>query len=158
MSLVCLGQVVAAHGIKGQVKVKTFTSVPENLTKYGRLINQKQEPVIIKITAIKSSSVIASIEGITTRNQAEALKGMQLFIFDNQLPPLSEDEVYYEQLVGLPIIANDKILGHVIGIFNFGAGSFCEVKTPENKTGTIHLSNCIVFSDRLECEAEHLLI
>lgn len=157
--LICLGQIVSAHGIKGQVKIKAFTTIPENIIKYGTLVNQKQEPIIVNITTIKPpSSVIASIEGITTRNQAEILKGTQLFVFEDQLPPSSADEIYYEKLIDLPLIANGKILGHITGVFDFGAGSFCEVKTPDGKTGTIHISSCTVFSDKLECEEDHFLV
>lgn len=158
-NLICLGQIAAAFGIKGQVKVKIFTNTPENLIKYGSLVNEKQEPVSITSLAIKSpNTAIASISGVITRNQAELLKGTKLFIFDNQLPPPSEDEVYFEQLIGLPLIANEKILGHVVGVFDFGAGAFCDVKTQTGKTGTIHLTNCTVLADKLECEAEHFLI
>jgi len=157
--LICLGQIVAAHGIKGQVKIKTFTTSPENLIEYGTLVNQKHEPIVVNITTIKPPySVIAFIEGVTTRNQAEILKGTQLFVFEDQLPPSSEDEVYYEKLIGQPLIANAKILAHITGVFDFGAGSFCEAKTPEGKTGTIHLSSCTVFSDKLECEEDHFLV
>lgn len=156
---ICLGQIVAAHGIKGQVKIKTFTAAPENLTQYGSLVNQKQEPITVKITAIKSPiSVIASIEGVTTRNQAEALKGFQLFVSEHQLPAPSADEVYYEKLIGLPLMAGGQILGHVTGVFDFGAGSFCEVKTSEGKIGTIHLTSCTVHADRLECDVEQFLV
>lgn len=157
--LICLGQIVAAHGIKGEVKIKTFTSDPENLTKYGPLINQKQESIAVKITSAKSpTTVIATIDGITTRNQAETLKNVQLFIFDDQLPPSSADEIYYEKVIGLPLVANGKTLGNVTGVFDFGAGSFCEVKTPEGKIGTIHMTSCNVLADRLECDEEHFLV
>jgi 16S rRNA processing protein RimM len=157
--LICLGQIVAAHGIKGQVKIKVFTIYPENLNQYGVLINKNNEPIEIINLAVKSpTSVVASIKGITTRNQAETLKGTQLFIHEDQLPPLSDDEVYYEQLVGLPLVANDKTLGEVVGVFDFGAGAFCEVRATDGKIGTIHLSSCTLLDDKLTCEEEHFLI
>lgn len=158
-NLICLGQIAAAFGIKGQVKVKIFTNTPENLIKYGPLVNEKQDSIPITNLTIKSpNTAIVSIDGVTTRNQAELLKGLKLFIFDHQLPPPSEDEVYYEQLIGIPLIANEKILGFVVGVFDFGAGTFCEVKTQTGKTGTIHLTSCVVLADKLECEEDHFLI
>lgn len=157
--LICLGKIVAAHGIKGQVKVRIFTNTPDNFTKYGPLVNEKQEYIPLTNLVIKSpNSAIASIDGIINRNQAEILKGTQLFIFEHQLPPPSEDEVYYEQLIGLPLLANEQILGHVVGVFDFGAGAFCEIKTQEGKIGTIHLTSCTVLADKLECEEDHFLI
>jgi len=157
--LICLGQITAAHGIKGQVKIKIFASSSDSLTMYGPLVNEKQEPLLITNLSIKAPTLsIASIDGVTTRNQAELLKGTKIFIFDHQLPPPSEDEVYYEQLVGLPLVANNKTLGHVTGIFDFGAGTFCEVQTQAGKTGNIHLTSCTILSDKLECEEDHFLI
>lgn len=157
--LICLGQITAAHGIKGQVKIKIFARSSDSLTMYGPLVNEKQEPISITSLTIKAPTIaIASIDGVTTRNQAELLKGSKIFIFDHQLPPPSDDEIYYEQLIGLPLIANNKILGHVIGVFDFGAGTFCEVQTQSGKTGNIHLTSCTILSDKLECEEDHFLI
>ncbi len=158
-SLICLGQIVAGHGIKGQVKIKIFAQSPESLTDYGVIVNEKQEPVSITSLSVKSpTSAVASIASVTTRNQAELLKGTQLFIDESQLPPLSDEEVYYEQLMDLPLIAGDKTLGTVVGVFDFGAGTFCEISTPSGKVGTIHLTSCTVLADKLECEEDHFLI
>lgn len=155
---VCLGQIAAAHGIKGQVKIKTFTEDPDSLTKYGDLVDDKQQPV--NITNFKSTSPttgIAAIANITTRSEAELLKGTQLFVHQDQLPELSETEIYHESLIGLPLIAGDKILGHVIAVHDFGAGCFCEIET-NGKNGTVHLTSCTVFDDHLECYEGNFLI
>ncbi len=158
-SLILLAQIVAAHGIKGQVKIKIFADSPESLTEYGIVVNQKQEPVSITNLSIKSPTLaVASIADITTRNQAELLKGTQLFINESQLPPLSDEEVYYGQLMELPLIADGKTLGHVVGVFDFGGGCFCEIRTPAGKIGTVHLTSCTVHSDKLECPEDHFLI
>ena len=157
--LVHLGQIVAAHGIKGQVKIKSLADDPYHLTEYGQLVNEKQEPVIITNFSVKSAVLaVGSINGVTTRNQAELLKGTQLFIHESQLPPPSDEEIYHKQLIGLPLIDDGKILGHVVGVFDFGAGSFCEVRTEKRKTGTVHLTSCTVHSDKLECLEDHFLI
>lgn len=158
-SLILLGQIVAAHGIKGQVKIKILTENPSHLTNYGQLVNEKKEPAIITNLSVKSPSLaVASIKGLTTRNQAELLKNSQLFIYENQLPPLSDEEIYRKKLIGLPLIADDKIIGHVVNVCNFGAGDFCEVRTDKGKIGTVHLSSCIVYDDKLECPHYHFLI
>lgn len=156
---VCLGKIVAAHGIKGQVKIKTFTEEPENITKYGLLVDINQKPIeIISFSKKSDNLLIAAINLVNSRNQAELLKGMQLFVHQSKLPSLSETEIYYESLIGLPLLANGKKLGEVIGVYDFGAGSFCEIQTNIKKIGTIHLANCTVFDDHLECEEQNFLI
>jgi 16S rRNA processing protein RimM len=155
---VCLGQIVAAHGIKGQVKIKTFTEDPQNLTKYGNLVDSKQQLVeIISFSKNSPTSGIAAIAGFTTRNQAESLKGIQLFVHQDQLPELCETEIYHESLIGLPLMANGKNLGKVIAVHDFGAGGICEVQTAE-KMGMAHLSSCTVFDDHLECDEANFLV
>lgn len=157
--LVQLGQIIAAHGIKGQVKIKILTDHPQYFTGYGQLVNDKQEPVTITSFVVKSPFLaVASIKDITTRNQAELLKNSQLSIYENQLPPLSDEELYRKKLIGLPLIAEGKILGHVVDVCNFGAGDFCEICTNKGKIGTIHLSSCTAYDDRLECPEDHFLI
>ncbi len=155
---VCLGQITAAHGIRGQVKVKTFTEDPENLTKYGELVDAQLQPVVIVQFAKNSPTTgIAAIAGVTTRNVAELLRGTQLFVHQDQLPPLSPTEIYHESLIGLPLKAGDKTLGEVIGVYDFGAGGFCEIKT-SGKIGMVHLSSCMVFADHLECDEVNFLV
>lgn len=156
---VCIGKIISAHGIKGQVKIKAFTKNLDSFTKYGSLVNEKQEVVVLKKISIQHPSTItATIEDITTRNQAELLKGICLFIHEDNLPPLTEEEVYQDQLINFPLVTKDKILGIIIGVYNFGAGYFCEVRTENGKIGTIHLSSCIIHKDKLECQEDHFLI
>ena len=153
-----LGKIVAAHGIKGQVKIKTFTENPENLTSYGDLVDGNQNPVKIVSFSKKSEDIlIAAVAGVTSRNQAELLKGVELFVHQSQLPALSETEVYHESLLGLRLLADGKKLGEVISVYDFGAGAFCEIQT-RTKVGTIHLTSCTVFSDHLECDEHNFLI
>lgn len=179
---VCVGKIVAAHGIKGQVKIKTFTEDPENITKYGQLVDSNQRPVdVLNFSKNSPTSGVSSIANVTTRNQAELLKGIQLFVHQSQLPELSETEIYHESLMGLPLLAGGKKLGEVVGVYDFGAGVFCEIQTPnkiskvsltgckadtagfceintKGKIGTIHLNSCNVFTDHLECDEINFLI
>lgn len=155
---VCIGKIIAAHGIKGQVKIRVFTD-PELINESGPLVDAKEKSVVLKNISVKSHTVIhASIAGVTTRNDAEILKGTELFIHEDNLPPLSEEEVLIDQFINLPLIADGKILGTVIGVYDFGAGLFCEVKTPTGKVGTVHINSCTVFDDKIECEEDHFLI
>ncbi len=128
-NLICLGEIVAAHGIKGSVKIKTFTEHPEDLVAYGQLTDQNLKPLKIQIENIKSaSSLLAKIDGCTTRNQSEALIGTKLYIHRDQLPELDEDEFYQEDLVGMEVFDDTgQKVGTVQAIQNFGAGDFLEI-------------------------------
>jgi len=83
---------------------------------------------------------------------------VQLFVSQEQLPPISEAEIYHVSLIGLPLIAEGETLGEVTGVYDFGAGGFCEIKISAGKVATIHLTSCAIFQDRLECEVGNLLV
>lgn len=152
---ICVAKIVAAHGIKGQVKIKSFT---ENLSLYKKFLAPNDKIFVLKKIQITSSDIlIATVDGISDRNQAEALIGTALFINKDQLPPLPNDEFYYEELVGRDVIVNNNKIGVVSGVFNFGAGDFCEIKLSSGKTATAHLSNCEVTSEAIICPPEQLL-
>lgn len=127
--LVCLGEIVSAHGIKGWVKIVTFTEYPEDLVAYGPLIRQDFSPIAIHVETLKTATtVLASIDGCVTRNQAEAYKNTKLFIYKDQLPPLDEDEYYHEDLVGMKVLDDaGEIVGTVHALQNAGAGDFLEI-------------------------------
>lgn len=128
---VLLGVVIGAQGIRGEVKVKTFTGEPEAIGDYGPLIDAKSERRFkLKVRRIsKGDVVIAAIQGITDRNAAEALKGTELYVSRDALPAAEDGEFYYADLVGLQAFATDgRVLGAVIAVHNFGAGDILEVK------------------------------
>lgn len=155
---VCLGVIAAAHGIKGHVKIKAFTEDPESITKYGKLVDDNQKTVsVLQFLKNSPTTGIATISGVTTRNAAELLKGTKLYVHQNQLPTLSETEIYHESLIGLPLVADGKTLGEVIGVYDFGAGCFCEIQTAD-KIGTIHLTSCDIFADHLKCDEANFLV
>lgn len=120
------------------------------------MLNNNQSPLLI-FQKIPPTTGIAAIAGVTTRNLAELLKGTQLFVHQDQLPDLSATEIYHESLIGLPLKAGDKTLGDVIGVYDFGAGGFCEVQT-NDKIGMVHLASCTVFDDHLECDEVNFLV
>jgi 16S rRNA processing protein RimM len=146
---ICLGEIVAAHGIKGHVKIKTYTTNPESLQLYKTLTDAKGR--YFKVSNVRASSphsVIAFVQGITTRNQAEELRGTHLYITRDQLPQTAHDEFYHEDLIGLRI--NDSegtCYGSILGVQNFGAGEFFDIKAdnkiitlPFNKDAVIDIS------------------
>jgi len=127
-NLIPLGHISAAHGIKGEVLVKTYTEAPKNIATYGPLSNEDGTAQIeLAIVRITNKGVIARVEGVGDRNGAEALKGTKLCVPRDKLPEPDEDEWYYSDLIGLAVYDADGIkLGTIQNMHNFGAGDLME--------------------------------
>lgn len=138
----CIAAIAGAHGVRGLVKLKTFTEFPEDVAAYGPLTNKEGQAYDITFKGMVKGLVLAQLSGVTDRNQAQELRGTELFIDRDLLPaPEEEDEFYYSDLVGLRV--EDKegtLLGLVRGVYNFGAGDILEFglegKKPEMVTFT----------------------
>ena len=126
---VLLAAVAAAHGISGEVKVKTFTAAPENLSAYGAVsTGDGRELTIVSLRASKNGEAIVRFEGVADRNAAERLKGQQLFVSRTSLPEPEKGEFYQADLIGLKVEdAGGAHLGTVSRIHNFGAGDMIEI-------------------------------
>lgn len=129
-ALVCVGMIAAAHGVKGEVKVKSFTESAAGFASYGPLWDEaggrRFEMTVIRLA---KDGVIASIRGVTSRNAAEDLRGTRLFVPRAALPATDREEFYYADLIGLRAeLADGTKLGEVTAIHNFGAGDIIEVK------------------------------
>jgi 16S rRNA processing protein RimM len=129
----CVGVVVGAHGVRGQVRIKSFTADPADLTRYGPLETEQGARWRLKGAAVGTKGVVtASVEGILDRNQAEAAKGTRLFVRREALPAPEEEEFYVADLIGLAAESVDgRTLGKVKAVFDFGAGDVLEIEGPE---------------------------
>jgi 16S rRNA processing protein RimM len=126
---VLLGVVVNAHGIKGEVKVKTFTAAPERIAAYGPLATESGRPLVIaQLRAGRGGEAIVRFDGVSDRNSAEALKGEGLYVARSALPEPEAGSFYLADLIGLRAEdANGTLLGHVQAMHNFGAGDVLEI-------------------------------
>jgi 16S rRNA processing protein RimM len=140
---VLLGAVVAAHGIKGEVRVKTFTLAPESLGAYGPLTTGSGRTLsIASIRPMKQSEMIVAFAGVADRNQAESLKGEGLYVARAQLPELEAGEFYQADLIGLKVEdSGGKDIGVVRAIHNFGAGDLIEIERVGGESEFIPLSD-----------------
>lgn len=129
---ILLGVVTGAHGIRGEVLIRTFTEAPENIGAYGPLSDVGgARPLKLKVLRVTPKGVIARISGVDDRNGAEALKGAELYVARSQLPAAREDEgeFYYSDLVGLEAVDVEGVrLGSVVAVQNYGAGDLLEVR------------------------------
>jgi len=124
-----LGIIVGVRGIKGEVRIKSFTDDPVDIASYGPLYDQTgMRQFDVRANGTQKGTVLAWIDGVNDRNVAEALKRTELFIERSQLPPPDEDEFYNADLEGLEAVDTDgEVLGKVKGVFDFGAGPVLEI-------------------------------
>lgn len=129
-SKVCLGVISGAHGIRGEVKIKAFGDDPLAIGAYGPL-SDEAGGTTVEITKVRPNKggLIARIAGVGDRTQAEALKGLKLYVARSALPEAEENEYYHADLVGLSVELSDgKPMGHVIAVQDFGAGPMLEIR------------------------------
>jgi 16S rRNA processing protein RimM len=126
---ILLAAVIAPHGLKGEVRARLFTSAAEKLGAYGALHTRDRRVLnVASARDLKRGEAIVSFKGIADRDAAEALKGAELFVSRGALPALDETEFYHADLVGLSAYdAEDRLLGHVSVIHNYGAGDVIEI-------------------------------
>ncbi|MDR2609068.1 MAG: ribosome maturation factor RimM [Rickettsiales bacterium] len=134
-NLVCLGIITSPHGIKGAVKVKTFTEKPENISLYGELISGNESYKIDLVSVIGNNLVIAIISGVNSRNEAELLRNRKLYIERNKLPKLNdENEFYQSDLINMEVrLENNELYGYIESIHNFGSGDVLEISVISTK-------------------------
>lgn len=127
---VLLGEVGAAHGIRGDVMVRSFTADPEDISAYGALeaADGRTLPAL-KVVRLTPKGVVCRFEGVGDRTAAEKLRGTQLWIARERLPPPEPGNYYHADLVGLAAIApGGEVIGRVVAVANFGAGDLLEVE------------------------------
>lgn len=133
---VCIGKIVAAHGIKGEVKVLSYTSNGADVDKYGEVENfSATRKFKIKVVGALKGSFKVKIKGIDNRNQAEELVGTELYINRDVLPRLDDEEYYFSDLIGLKVCLEnkEKEIGKVECFDDFGAGTIMEIKLNNQK-------------------------
>ncbi|MBR4931662.1 MAG: 16S rRNA processing protein RimM [Alphaproteobacteria bacterium] len=131
---VCIGQIINVHGIKGAVKIKAFLTNPMDIGAFESVTDQHQKRTFqIKAHSQKQGIVLASIKGVNTRNDAELLKGVSLYINRNQLPQEDSDEFYYCDLIGLTVLKDSEVFGKVHSVENFGAGDIINIQINNGK-------------------------
>lgn len=135
--IVCVGVIVAPQGVRGEVRVKSFMEKPQDLIHLKTCLmgNDLKVTRIIRAKPLKADLCVLTLENLTERNGAEALKGKKLFVPKGDLPELDEDRFYHEDLVGLMALTDQgKTIGQVIAVHNFGASDILEIKDSKDHT------------------------
>jgi 16S rRNA processing protein RimM len=145
-SQICVARIGAAHGVRGAVKLWTFTEDPLAVKRYGRLatIDGARHFEVASAREAKGH-LVATLKGVTTREEAERLNGIELYIAREELPDTDENEYYHADLIGLAAVTSaDQPLGQIIAIHNFGAGDIIEIAPPHGPTLLLPFTNAVV--------------
>jgi 16S rRNA processing protein RimM len=143
---ICVARIGAAHGVRGAVKLWTFTEDPLAVKRYGPLVT-KDGARRFEVTSAREAKghLVATLKDVTTREAAERLNGVELFVAREKLPATDENEYYYADLIGLAAVTStDEPLGRVVAIHNFGAGDIIEIAPPHVATMLLPFTNAVV--------------
>jgi 16S rRNA processing protein RimM len=143
---ICIARIGAAHGVRGAVKLWTFTEDPFAVKAYGPLLTKDGARSFEVATAREGKGhLVATFKGVATREEAERLNGVELYIAREKLPATDENEYYHADLIGLAAVAPaGEPLGRVIAIHNFGAGDIIEIAPPHGSTLLLPFTNAVV--------------
>ena len=125
-----IGLFIGPHGIKGEVKVKSFTEIPENLFVYEEFfLGNQTKPIKLKLVRKVKQNLICIVEDIKTRNEAEKFKNLTLYVKRDNLPLLNDDEFYQRDLLDFQVYNLERHnLGFVTSFNDFGGGLLVEVE------------------------------
>ena len=157
-SRICVGVIVGAHGVRGLVRVKSFTEEPADIAAYGPLGNAKgARQYSLVVTGSAKGVLLARIDGVADRNAAEALKGTELYIDRDALPQPDEDEFYHTDLIGLPaLLADGSAYGTVRALHEFGAGDMIEIALDGGGVSVLPFTRAVV--PEIDLEAGHITV
>ncbi len=127
--LIEMGVFSVPHGVRGQVKFRSYTEFPEDIVTYSPLLDKQGKEYALTIEGAAGDMLIMSVNGVTDRNGAEKLKNIKLYTPRTSLPELPKGEYYHEDLVGLSVFTRDgKAFGEILSVHDFGAGTLVNIR------------------------------
>jgi 16S rRNA processing protein RimM len=132
---VLIGHIVGAHGVRGEVLIKSYTAAPQDIASYGPLTDETSgRALAITLVRVTAKGVVARVNGVTDRAAAETLKGLRLYVERDQLPEPAPGEYYHADLIGLPAASPDgTTIGQVVALHNYGAGDLLEIQLESSR-------------------------
>lgn len=137
--LICVGAIAGAFGVQGEVRLKSFCTVPEDIARYAPLCTEdRARSFTVKLARPVAGGYAARLSGIATKEQADALKGVTLWADKIKLPSLPDDEFYHADLIGLAVFDTGGVqLGEVRAVHNHGAGDILEIYAPGQRSALL---------------------
>jgi 16S rRNA processing protein RimM len=143
---ICVARIGAAHGVRGAVKLWSFTEDPFAVKAYGPLSTKDgTRQFEVEHAREAKDHLVATFKGVATREEAERLNGIELYVPREKLPAAEQGEYYHADLIGLAAVTTTgAALGRVIAIHNFGAGDIIEIAPPSGPTMLLPFSHAVV--------------
>ena len=129
MDRICVGAIAGSFGVRGEVRLKSFCAEPAAIADYGPLLTEDGRSFGVTLTRPVANGLGARLSGVTTKDEADALKGTRLYASRDRLPALGDDEFYHSDLIGLQVRdTGGTLLGTVLAVHNHGADDILEVQ------------------------------
>jgi 16S rRNA processing protein RimM len=143
---VCVGVVTGAHGVRGAVRLKSFTAEPEGVASYGPVEDEPgQRRFALQLIGNAKGVLIARIPGVDDREKADAMRGMRLYLPRAALPPIDDEEFYHADLIGLAAcLSGGTPVGRVRAVHDFGAGDTLEIQRSAGQPVMVPFTRAVV--------------
>jgi 16S rRNA processing protein RimM len=127
---ICVGVLAGSFGVQGEVRVKSFCAEPTDVASYGPLFTEDgSRSFTVTLTRPVAGGLGARLSGVATKEEADALKGVNLYVDRKKLPSLPDDEFYHADLIGMDVMdTGGVIVGKVLAVHNHGAGDLLEIQ------------------------------
>ena len=137
--LICIGAIAGSFGVAGEVRLKSFCSDPTDIATYGPLCTEDGSRTFhVTLTRPVAGGLGARIQGVNTKEQADALRGTSLHVPRDRLPSLPDDEFYHADLIGLSAFdTGGELIGKVTAVYNHGAGDIVEISPTRHKSALL---------------------
>ncbi len=134
--LICVGSIAGSYGVRGEVRLKSYCAIPEDIEAYSPLTDETgKDRFPLVLTRTIKNGFAARLGGVETKEEADAQKGLRLFARRDQLPSLPDDEFYHADLIGLDVYdTGGTLLGRVKSVQNHGASDLLELHGPGLKS------------------------
>lgn len=155
---ICVAKIGAAHGVRGEVRLWPFTEDPMSVIDYGPLSTRDGARRFEVVRArIAKDHLVAVIKGVTNRDEAERLNGIELYVARDALPATDEGEYYHADLIGLAAIdPRGASIGTVTAIHNFGAGDIIEIAPKSGPSLLLPFTDAVV--PTVDLAAGHVVV
>lgn len=131
--MIPLGIITSSHGVRGNLKVKSFTSTPSDIINYGPLYLENGQSHTATIVSESTNYIILHLSDVNSKTEADKLQGSKLLVPKQALPMLGSDEYYYNDLIGAKVFEDTTLKGEIVAMQNFGAGEIMVIKLNSNQ-------------------------
>ena len=155
---ICVARIGAAHGVRGEVKLWSFTQDPMAVLHYGPLSTKDgARQFEVARARVTKDHLVAVLKGVVTREDAERVNGIELYIAREKLPATDAGEYYHADLIGLHALdAQGEAIGKVLAIHNFGASDIIEIAPLQGPTLLLPFTTAVV--PTVDLSAGHVVI